>query len=145
MCYCLTMQAVKITLISLAIVAAFYAIFVLTLYLLGRKQDARAWAGFIPDCIILFKRLIGDAKVPRSSKLWLGGLILYLALPFDLVPDFIPIAGQLDDAIIVALVLRQVLRKAGAAPIREHWPGPQTSLDTLMRFVKPSVAREDHR
>jgi uncharacterized membrane protein YkvA (DUF1232 family) len=107
---------------------------------MGRKQDARAWAGFIPDRIILFKRLVSDPKVPRSSKLWLSGLILYLAMPFDLVPDFIPIAGQLDDAIIVALVLRQVLRKAGEDPIRQHWPGPQSSLDTLMKFVKPSAA-----
>jgi uncharacterized membrane protein YkvA (DUF1232 family) len=139
------MQAVKLTLVSLAIIAAIYAVFVLTLYLLGRKQDARAWAGFIPDCIILFKRLVGDPTVPRRSKLWLGGLILYLAMPFDLVPDFIPIAGQLDDAIIVALVLRQVLRKAGETPIRQHWPGPQSSLETLMKFVKPSAAHNAHR
>jgi uncharacterized membrane protein YkvA (DUF1232 family) len=53
--------------------------------------------------------------VPRGSKFWLGGLILYLAMPIDLVPDFVPIAGQLDDAIIVALVLRHVLRRAGEA------------------------------
>jgi uncharacterized membrane protein YkvA (DUF1232 family) len=94
---------------------------------LGRKQDARAWAGFIPDCVILFKRLLGDPMVPRGSKFWLGGLILCLAMPIDLVPDFVPIAGQLDDAIIVALVLRLVLRRAGEVPIRQHWPGPQSS------------------
>jgi uncharacterized membrane protein YkvA (DUF1232 family) len=66
--------------------------------------SARGWAGFIPDCVIFFKRLLGDPMVPRGSKFWLGGLILYLAMPIDLVPDFVPIAGQLDDAIIVALV-----------------------------------------
>ena len=112
------MQAGKILLISLAIVIATYAVFVLTLYLLGRKQDARAWAGFIPDCVILFKRLLGDPKVPRSSKFWLGGLIIHLAMPIDLVPDFVPIAGQLDDAKIVALVLRHVLRRAGEGELR---------------------------
>jgi hypothetical protein len=74
------------------------------------------WAGFIPDCVILFKRLLGDPMVPRGSKFWLGGLILYLAMPIDLVPDFVPIAGQLDDAIIVALVLRLVLRWPGEVP-----------------------------
>ncbi|HEY6686577.1 MAG TPA: DUF1232 domain-containing protein [Propionibacteriaceae bacterium] len=94
--------------------------------------------GFIPDCVILFKRLLGDLNVPKSSKLWLGGLILYLALPVDLVPDFVPVAGQLDDAIIVALALRHVLRRAGDVPIRKHRPGPQSSLETLMKFVKPS-------
>ena len=132
------MQAGKLLLISLAIVVAIYVAFVLTLYLLGRKQDARAWAGFIPDCVILFKRLLGDPVVPRGSKFCLGGLILYLAMPIDLVPDFVPIAGQLDDAIIVVLVLRYVLRRAGEGPIRQHWPGPQSSLETLMKFVKPS-------
>jgi uncharacterized membrane protein YkvA (DUF1232 family) len=132
------MQAGKILLISLAVVVVIYAGFILTLYLLGRRQDARAWAGFIPDCIILFKRLISDPHVPKSGKLWLGALIIYLAMPIDLVPDFIPIAGQLDDAIIVALALRQVLRKAGAGPIRQHWPGPQSSLETLLKFVTPA-------
>ena len=138
------MQAGKIVLITLVVFIVLYAGFVLTLYLLGRKQDARAWAGFIPDCIILFKRLIGDSAVPRSSKLWLGALILYLAMPIDLVPDFIPIAGQLDDAIIVALVLRQVLREAGADPIRQHWPGPQSSLDTLLKFDIPASRPDAH-
>jgi hypothetical protein len=60
------MQAGKLLLISLAIVFAIYVAFVLTLYLLGRKQDARAWAGFIPDCVVLFKRLLGDPMVPRG-------------------------------------------------------------------------------
>ena len=138
------MQAGKILLITIVVFIVLYAGFVLTLYLLGRKQDARAWAGFIPDCIILFKRLIGASAMPRSSKLWLGALILYLAMPIDLVPDFIPIAGQLDDAIIVALVLRQVLRKAGADPIRQHWPGPQSSLDTLLKFVIPASRPDAH-
>ena len=132
------MQAGKLLLISLAIVVTIYVAFVLTLYLVGRKQDARAWAGFIPDCVILFKRLLGDPMVPRGSKFWLGGLILYLAMPIDMVPDFVPIAGQLDDGIIVALVLRHVLRRAGEDPIRQHWPGPESSLETLMKFVKPS-------
>jgi hypothetical protein len=81
------MQAGKLLLISLAIVVAIYVAFVLTLFLLGRKQDAPVWAGFIPDCVIFFKRLLGDPMVPRGSKFWLGGLILYLAMPIDLCAD----------------------------------------------------------
>jgi uncharacterized membrane protein YkvA (DUF1232 family) len=112
-----------------------YAGLVLALVVSGRRSDARAWAGFIPDCLVLFKRLLGDARVPRLQKVLVGLLIGYLALPFDLVPDFIPIAGQLDDAILVALVLRGVVRTAGVALVREHWPGPEASLHLILRLV----------
>jgi len=78
--------------------------------------------------------LLRDDRIPRRSKLLLGALIAYLAMPIDLVPDFIPVAGQLDDAIIVALVLRSILRSGGPDLIREHWPGPATSLNTILRL-----------
>jgi uncharacterized membrane protein YkvA (DUF1232 family) len=112
-----------------------YAGLVLALIAAGRRSDARAWAGFVPDCLVLFRRLIGDARVPRSRKILLGVMMGYLAMPFDLVPDFIPVAGQLDDAIIVAAVLRSVLRAAGDVPVREHWPGPERSLRLILRLV----------
>jgi len=114
-------------------VVALYGAFVLGLVVAERRTQARAWAGFIPDCVVLFKRLIGDERVPRGHKLLLGALLGYLAMPLDLVPDFIPVAGQLDDAIVVALVLRSVLRAAGEAPIREHWPGPESTLRLILR------------
>ncbi len=72
----------------------------------GRTDDARAVARFVPDCAVLFARLLRDRRVPLGDKLLLTGLVAYLALPFDLVPDFIPVAGQLDDALVVALALR---------------------------------------
>ena len=125
------MDTTHYLLIGLGITVALYAGFVGALYLLGRKDDARAWAGLIPDCIVLFRRLLGDPRVPRSRKLMLVLLIGYLALPFDLVPDFIPVAGQLDDVIIVALVLRSLLRSAGPDKIHSHWPGPKTSINKL--------------
>jgi len=115
---------------------ALYAALVLALMAAGRRSEARAWAGFVPDCLVLFKRLMGDARVPRSRKLLLGAALAYLAMPFDLVPDFIPIAGQLDDAIIVAAVLRAVLRGAGIVPVREHWPGPEASLSLILRVAR---------
>ncbi len=100
-------------LIAAVILVALYVLFVLGLLVLGRRSDARALAGFVPDCVVLFKRLLGDRRIPRARKLWLAALMVYLASPIDLVPDFIPVAGQLDDAILVALVLRAVLRLAG--------------------------------
>jgi uncharacterized membrane protein YkvA (DUF1232 family) len=122
-------------LVSIGIVAVVYAAFVIVLVLVGRRGEARALATFIPDCIILITRLARDPRVSRRRKLLLFGLVGYLALPFDLVPDFVPIAGQLDDAIIVALVLRHVLRGSGREVIEQHWPGPQQSLRLILRLA----------
>jgi uncharacterized membrane protein YkvA (DUF1232 family) len=120
-------------LLSLGVVVAVWAAFVVWLVAAGRREDARALATFIPDCIVLVTRLARDPRVPRRRKLLLLGLAGYLALPFDLVPDFIPVAGQLDDAIIVALVLRHVVRAGGEPLIRELWPGPERSLALILR------------
>ena len=107
----------------------------LWLVAVGRRDDARALATFIPDCIVLVTRLARDPRVPRRRKLLLLGLAGYLALPFDLVPDFIPVAGQLDDAIIVALVLRHFVRAGGEPMIRQLWPGPEASLNLVLRLA----------
>jgi len=120
-------------LVVLGVFVVLWAGFVVLLFVSGRRDDARALAGFIPDSIVLVHRLLHDSRVPRRRKLLLVALIAYLALPFDLVPDFIPVAGQLDDVIIVALVLRQVLRGGGETVLREHWPGPETSLRIVLR------------
>lgn len=112
-----------------------YGGLVVWLLVAGRREDARALAGFIRDCITLFRRLLGDERVPRRSKLLLVAVVGYLALPFDLVPDFIPVAGQLDDAIIVAAVLQAVLRASGPGLLREHWPGPPASLNALLTLA----------
>ena len=120
-------------LVSLAVLAFVWAVAVALLVVLGRRTDARALAGFIPDCLVLMRRLLADPRVPRRRKLLLVGLVGYLALPFDLVPDFIPIAGQLDDLIAVGLVLRALVRPDRGELVREHWPGPERSLALLLR------------
>jgi len=126
-------------LVSLGAVLAVYAAFVVWLVVLGRRDDARALVTFIPDCIVLVTRLAREPGVPRRRKLLLVALVGYLALPFDLVPDFIPVAGQLDDAIIVALVLRSFVRSGGEELIRELWPGPEQSLALILRLARPGT------
>jgi uncharacterized membrane protein YkvA (DUF1232 family) len=121
---------------GLAISVGLYAAAVLALVALGRRSDARALAGFIPDCVVLVRRLLRDPRVPRRRKLALVLLAAYLLLPFDLVPDFIPVAGQLDDAILVALVLRALVRGGGEPLVREHWPGPERSLALICRAAR---------
>jgi uncharacterized membrane protein YkvA (DUF1232 family) len=122
-------------LVGLAAWAAIYTAVVIWLVLLGRRSDARALATFIPDCIVLVTRLARDLRVPRRRKLLLLALVGYLALPFDFVPDFIPVAGQLDDAVIVVLVLRALVRSGGESLIRELWPGPEKSLALILRLA----------
>ena len=129
------MSLVPGSLLALGVLLALYGIFVAALIVAGRRVAARAFAGFIPDCVVLVRRLLGDPGVPRRHKLLLGALAGYLALPFDLVPDFIPVAGQLDDAIVVALVLRAVLRAGGPARLQAHWPGPDSSRAVLLRLL----------
>jgi uncharacterized membrane protein YkvA (DUF1232 family) len=129
------MPSSNVVVISLAVCVAAYAAFVLALLALGRRSDARALAGFIPDCVVLFRRLLGDDRVERRRKVVLGVLLGYLLLPIDLVPDFIPIAGQLDDVILAALALRYTLRGAGPALIAEHWSGPPQGAALVSRVA----------
>ena len=119
---------------SVAVFLAVYALIVVAFVIAGRRDDARAVAGFVPDCVVLFSRLLRDPRVPRRHKLLVAALLPYLAMPFDLVPDFIPVAGQLDDAVIVVFVMRHLARRDSGLLV-EHWPGPRSSLALLLRFV----------
>ena len=120
---------------ALAVCAVLYAALVLALVIAGRRSQAAAAARFVPDCAVLFRRLMADQRVSRRRKALLALLVGYLAMPFDFIPDFIPVAGQLDDAILVALVLRSLLRDAGPNLVRDHWPGPDESLGAILRLA----------
>ena len=122
-------------LLAVVVLLGLYAALIAVLAIGGREWDLRVIARLVPYCAILFKRLLTDPRVPARWKVAAGLALVYLALPFDLVPDFIPVAGQLDDAILVALVLRGLLRSAGPRLLREHWPGPAALIAPLERFA----------
>lgn len=125
----------------LLIVAGMYLAGVVVLFAAGRRTDARAVAGFVPDCAVLIKRLAADPATTRPQRLTLLALAVYLAIPIDIVPDFIPVAGQLDDAILVTLVLGWLLRTHGEVAIRAAWPGPGSSLRIVLHAAGVSARR----
>jgi len=127
-------------LLAAVVVLTVYVGLVAALLIGARQWDIRMIAKLVPHCAVLFKRLLADPRVPARWKVASGFALVYLAFPFDLVPDFIPVAGQLDDAIVVALVLRGLLRSAGPRLMREHWPGPTALLVPLERFAGAAPA-----
>jgi len=85
----------------------------------------------VPDLLRLIKRLAGDRSLPRGARVRLVLLLGYLAMPIDLVPDFIPVLGYADDVVIVALALRSVVRAAGPEALERHWPGTPEGLQVV--------------
>jgi uncharacterized membrane protein YkvA (DUF1232 family) len=85
----------------------------------------------LPDLVRLLRRLAADRTLPRGVRIRLALLLGYLALPVDIVPDFIPIIGYADDAIVVALALRSVVRHAGPDALARHWPGTPDGLRSV--------------
>jgi len=90
----------------------------------------------LPDLVRLLKCLAADSEMPRGIRIRLALLLAYLALPIDLIPDFIPVLGYADDAVIVALVLRSVTRRAGPEALTKHWPGTPEGLAALRRLCR---------
>ena len=108
-----------------------------TLYLTKPGEyDLKEAMRLLPDLIRLVKRLAADPDTPRGVRIRLALLLLYLAMPIDLIPDFIPVLGYADDAIIVALVLRSATRSAGPDAMAKHWPGTPEGLIALKRLCR---------
>lgn len=89
----------------------------------------------LPDLVRLLRRLAADATLPRGVRVRLALLLAYIAVPLDLIPDFIPVLGHVDDAIIVVIVLRGVARRAGIEALRRHWPGTEDGFRALCRIA----------
>lgn len=90
----------------------------------------------LPDVARLIKRLVGDPVLPRAAKIALGAAAVYLLSPIDLIPDFIPLVGYLDDVLLAAVILDGVLNWVDRGLVLKYWPGSPAALDTLARSAR---------
>ncbi|GAB3621550.1 DUF1232 domain-containing protein [Glutamicibacter endophyticus] len=119
----------------LAGLLVFWLTLIVALVLVRPRGDLlREALRLLPDLLRLLRRVAADRALPRGVRVRIVLLMLYLALPIDLVPDFLPVIGYADDAIIVVLVLRQVVRRAGIDAVRAHWPGSADGFAALVRL-----------
>ncbi|GAA1347046.1 YkvA family protein [Arthrobacter roseus] len=122
-----------------------YAILLILLWAYARKHpetvSMKDALRLLPDLLRLIKRLAGDSSIPAGVRIRLVLLLVYLASPIDLVPDFLPVIGYADDVVIVALVLRSVVRHAGASALERHWPGTAQGLDLIKKLAGTTAAQ----
>ena len=90
----------------------------------------------LPDVLRLIRRLAADKTLPRGVRIRLALLLAYLAIPIDPIPDFVPVLGYADDAIIATAVLRSVVRRAGLEAVRAHWPGTDDGFAAVARLTR---------
>ena len=106
--------------------------------ILARPKQAslREALRLLPDVLRLLRRLAADGSLPRGLRVRLWFLLGYLALPFDIIPDFIPVLGYADDVIVVCFALRSVIRIAGPEALSRHWPGTSDGLAALWQVAR---------
>ncbi len=122
--------------IGVALVVTWLALVILLLVARRGTVGPSDILRLLPDLLRLLHGLATDRAVPAGARLWLWLALAYLASPIDLVPDFIPVIGYADDAILVAVVLRAVVRRAGMAAVRRHWPGSEAGLSAVARAAR---------
>jgi uncharacterized membrane protein YkvA (DUF1232 family) len=123
-----------LALVALAIAVGVWALTIAALLVFGKPGAARELVTLVPNLLRLFRGLMTDARVPRRAKVFLAFGALWLASPIDLLPEFLPVIGPLDDAIVAAVVLRYLVKHTGRGVIEEHWHGQPETLDRVLRL-----------
>lgn len=126
--------------LPLAVVGGLLLLWVVAVIVLWAVAPGQATLGavarLVPDLVRLVRRLAADASLPRGVRVRLWLLLGYLLSPIDLVPDFVPVVGWADDLVLVALVLRSVLRSAGPDAVTRHWPGTDDGLRAVLTLAR---------
>ena len=120
---------------GIALLLIWIALLIALLVAKPGKPQLKEALRLLPDLLRLLRRLASDRTLPRGVRIRLGLLLAYLAIPIDLIPDFIPVLGYADDAIIVVAVLRSTVRRAGLDAVRRHWPGTDDGFAALARLT----------
>ena len=121
--------------IAAAAVAAWVALALTLVIVRPRGALLREALRLLPDVLRLIPRLAADRDLPGGVRVRLSLVLIYLAIPFDPIPDFIPVLGYADDAIVVTAVLRSVVRRAGIQAVRRHWPGTDDGFTVLCHLT----------
>jgi uncharacterized membrane protein YkvA (DUF1232 family) len=127
----------------IAIVIGLVALWVVLLVVLWLARPKGIAAGellrLVPDTLRLIRGLIADGSVPLDVRAVLVGLLLWLISPIDLIPDFIPVLGTLDDVVVSIVALRYARRRLGLDELHRRWAGTEAGFDTLTRIVGTSA------
>jgi uncharacterized membrane protein YkvA (DUF1232 family) len=109
----------------------------LGLFWLARPKGlpARDLLALVPETLRLIRRLIADPSVPADVRIVLVGLLLWLISPIDLIPDFIPVIGPIDDIVVAVAAIRYARRRIGSEELRRRWTGSDASFSMLVRVI----------
>lgn len=121
--------------IIIGLVVAWLALLVLLWLIRPRGVGAGELARLVPDILRLVRDLVTDRSAPRGVRVALVILLVWLISPIDLVPEFIPVLGPLDDVIVAVIVLRYVRRRLGDVELRRRWRGTDDGYRVLSAFL----------
>jgi hypothetical protein len=121
--------------IILAILVLWAVLLVVFWVLRPKDVGVREIVGVIPDVLRLLRSIIGDGSAPPDVRLVLIGLLAWIISPIDLIPEFIPVLGPLDDVVVAVVALRYVRRRLGVDDLRRRWSGTDEGFALLVRMV----------
>ena len=121
--------------VVVALIAIWAALLVVLWLLRPKGIAARDVIGLVPDVLRLLRDIVGDRSAPLDVRVVLVGLIAWILSPIDLIPEFIPVLGPLDDVVVAALALRYVRRRMGVESLRRRWRGSEAGFGLLLRVI----------
>jgi len=118
------------------LLAAWLLLLVLLLVIRPRGVPLREAVRLVPDVLRLVRSLLADRTVPLLVRFWLVVLVVWLVSPIDLIPEFVPVIGPLDDIVVAVLVLRYVRKRLGEDELRRRWPGTDDGYALLRSILR---------